>query len=158
MSSLQDVEKEIQDCKDMDNWAQQCQVTILLSFFHCFVRLPFLFQVILKANSGMDLPEYGRLLCLIALNRLSFRNETALKTLKPLSESKQLLEETGRLMIADCICQNCWEMCNSCSSWLNSCDILAIKNELEFLQQSQYHQLLDSELIIHTLKDLNEVF
>ncbi|XP_072180779.1 2-oxoglutarate and iron-dependent oxygenase JMJD4-like isoform X2 [Diadema setosum] len=46
------VQKSIEDCRDMDGWEEQC-------------------QLIMKASTGMDYPEFFNFLHLVASNRLS---------------------------------------------------------------------------------------
>ncbi|XP_071490381.1 2-oxoglutarate and iron-dependent oxygenase JMJD4-like [Diadema antillarum] len=49
---LRAVQKSIEDCRDMDGWEEQC-------------------QLIMKASTGMDYPEFFNFLHLVASNRLS---------------------------------------------------------------------------------------
>ncbi|KAK6174382.1 hypothetical protein SNE40_017670 [Patella caerulea] len=51
-SSLVDVEREIDDCKDMENWHQQC-------------------QIILKASGGVDYTEFYKFMSTIARHRIT---------------------------------------------------------------------------------------
>ncbi|XP_055955371.1 2-oxoglutarate and iron-dependent oxygenase JMJD4 [Patella vulgata] len=119
-SSLVDVEREIDDCKDMENWHQQC-------------------QIILKASGGVDYTEFYKFMSTIARHRI-----TAIENCIENTNTKQTVTDRTILPTCDTSANNDStdtkqtdtvlppNSANNCSTDLQSLDKNSSKNNQGF--------------------------